>query len=406
MVLPALVSLKNLIKTKSYHIDLPFFRLHYQATACLLLAFCLILTANVLFGETIKCQTRMNANADIKFVDHMCYAIGTYTKYQVISHGQLPGKTNVTFKANPESRYFFTGIPIGLTNGPEIITFWHSYYQYVPLILFVQAVLFYFPHYLWKLWENGIISTICQRLHEHRFAPNEYFDVNYDLVYYIQNVLKFNKSLVYKYYFCHILCMLNLVIQIIVLNRIFNYQFVTYGYMFIKYLFDDDMYGLRPSSPDEVSKEIRQANLNNPLDFVFPKVTSCFFETASQAGKGIDKFYPMCILPLNILHDKFFLLLWFWFLILITFTALQIINDFMFTMLPLFRRYLFAKRFGSGLFSVTADDSCTRQPASLQEVFLLNLVGHNSDKFAFAALLRRLNKDDWTASPSETHSVV
>jgi hypothetical protein len=406
MVLPALVSLKNLIKTKSYHIDLPFFRLHYQATVCLLLAFCLILTAKVLFGETIKCQSRMSPDGNSKFQDNLCYAIGTFTSYKVRTDVKPIDSINVTFLADPNVRYIHTGIPLGTQlRGSNVKVFWHNYYQYVPLILFIQAVFFYFPHYLWKLWENGIIASICKRLHEHRFSPNEYFDNNYDIICYIRNVLKFNKSLVYKYYFCHVLCLLNLLIQIVALNIIFNYQFVTYGYVVIRYMLNKETYGLLPASPNQI-KELQLNNLNNPMDLIFPKVTECYIEVASQAGLETANFRPLCILPLNILHDKFFLLLWFWFVILLVLTAIQIINDFMFTMLPIFRRYLFTKRFGSSLFDVTSDDLYTRSPASLQELFLLNIVGHNTDKFCFSALLRRLNKEDCTASPSENQSVV
>lgn len=402
-MLPALVTLKNLIKTKSYHIDLPFFRLHYQVTVCLLLAFCLILTAKVLFGDTIDC-IRDAKRDDIW--DNACYSIGTYTRYMVDSNGQSNwidnAIANVTFKADKNSRYFYTGLMVGdHKNSKHIRVFWHNYYQYVPILLFIQAVFFYIPHYMWKLWENGTISSVCKRLHDNRFNPTDYFDTNYDIIYYLQSSFKFNRSLVYKYYFCHVLCLLNLVLQIIALNIIFNYQFVSYGYLVVKYLFfDEDIYGLKPVNPETV-EALQQTNLNNPMDLVFPKITACHIELASAAGKATIVMENLCVLPLNILHDKFFLLLWFWFLILIVLTILQIVYDIMFTLLPFFRRNTFTRRYGFSPW-----DSDNHRSSSLAEIFLLDIIGHNSDKFAFSALLRKLNKDDWTASPSESQSVV
>lgn len=380
-MLPALVTLKNLIKTKSYHIDLPFFRLHYQATVCLLLAFCLILTAKVLFGDTIDCM-RDNGQRDA-FWDNVCYSTGTYTRYMVEARGQSNwldnSIANVTFKVNQDSKYIYTGIMLGeYPRSEKIRVFWHTYYQYVPIILFIQAVLFYLPHYLWKLWENGTISSICKRLHENRFTPNEYFNANYDIVYYLEGCFKLNKSLVYKYYFCHVLCLLNLVLQIIALNIIFNYQFVSYGYLVVKYLFfDNDTYGMKAANID-FTLRYQQKSLNSPMDLVFPKITSCHAETAATSGLTTNKMDFMCVLPLNILHDKFFLLLWFWFLILFVLTILQIIYDLLFTMLPSFRCNAW-------------DRGNTR---TLAERFLLDIIEHNSDKFAFTALLKKLKLDD------------
>lgn len=483
-MIPALVSLKNLIKTKSYNIDYPLFRLHYQATVCALLAFCLIITAKILFGDTIDCKSRAESGSS-EFWDNMCYSQGTYTMYAIdrddymaiqqppvtsiekaspeeekgvgaeiagafytFFYGNDPEETvedlrNKLLSANPKEnitqinltkverpfpldilsgteagnylkynfrlvhrslknsaqrkeifspsiRYMYSGIMVPKAYGDiQSTTYWHRYYQYIPIILFLQAVLFYFPHYLWKIWENGIVSSICKQLHDNRFTANEYIDCNYHLIDYLHNCFTLNKTLVYKYFLCHVLLFINLIVQIISLNAIFNNQFITYGLDVFHYLFiDEDIYGLRASNGDNY-------DINDPKDFVFPKVTACTLQVLSQAGGSPNNLQFLCALPLNILHDKFFLLLWFWFLLLGALTVIQIISDAIYTTLPFVRRYLFKRRFGS----------CTT--SSLSELFLLDLIGSNSDKFAFNALLRRLNtKDNWGEVGLEGESLV
>lgn len=35
-------------------------------------------------------------------------------------------------------------------------TLHHTYYQWVPFVLFIQAIMFYMPHYTWKKQEGEI----------------------------------------------------------------------------------------------------------------------------------------------------------------------------------------------------------------------------------------------------------
>lgn len=229
-MLSALASLKGLIKSKQYHIDYPLFRLHYKATVGALLAFSLILTAKVLFGDTIDCSSSVQKRDG--FFDNMCFSQGTFTEYNkhhrpdstpdlLRSSGtrsihQDAVETSQDQNTNTdtedlENRYLFNGIPIAVTPDNKTI-YWHRYYQYIPLILFVQAIFFYFPHYLWKCWENGIISSICKQLHDNRFEAEEFIESSNYIIHYLKNCFHNQKSLVFRYYFCHILLLLNLAI--------------------------------------------------------------------------------------------------------------------------------------------------------------------------------------------------
>lgn len=440
-MISSLVSLKNLVKTKSYHIDYPVFRLHYQVTVSGLLAFCLILSAKLLFGDTIDCQGTVERD---DFIDQTCFSLGTTTKYAVNSGclnktAQRTGATTMVLSAlvanpNPEhanqlfqsnlqqylvqnfrklhrlakdeescySRdvsYIHSGIfPESQATGATTVTYFHSYYRYVPLILFLQAVFFYFPHYLWKIWENGTISSVCKELYENRFSPKEYIDSKYQMIDYLQVCFEINKSLVYKYYFCCVLLMTNLIAQILILNEIFNGHFITYGadFLYYKYI-DKNIYGLKPAGTST------REQVNHPLDYVFPKLTSCTLSTYNNAGGSPDDRQFICVLPLNILHDKFFLILWFWLIILAAITFVQMTFDLVYILFPPLRRYNFESKYGRFL------PNSWNAP-TLTEHFILDLIGQNSDKFAFSTLLKKLNKesDEWNvdSSPSDTASFV
>lgn len=501
-MIPALVSLKSLIKTKSYHIDHPFFRLHYKVTVCLLLGFSLILTAKILFGDTIDCKSKIVNRDD--YYDNVCYSRGTFTMY-AIDHDDLeraihastknaslaslppdsdsvklagitqtmatiqikeervkeklpsitiapPEKDNslqriargfylivfgedddikrpqpVIVQDNHDSndtamrnttnytfipsnfpyhvlaetslgdylkdqwrvihriiknnrmgfsssiRYVYSGVMVPTANSRIYsITYWHRYYQYIPIILLLQAIFFYLPHYLWKNWENGIVTSICKHLHDNRMAPHEYIESNYYLIDYLRTCITLNKSLVYKYFLCHIFLMVNLFAQIIILNAVFNNQFITYGFDVLYYiLIDSDIYGLRGVDGD-------MNDMNNPMDFVFPKVTGCTYREGSMGGGSPDRHEFLCILPLNILHDKMFLMIWFWFVVLAVLTMAQIAYDCLYLFAS---KYLFERRFG-------------KHSASMSELFLLDLIGTNSDKMAFSVLLKKFKKEE------------
>lgn len=444
-----LENLKFLIKTKSYHIDYPLFRLHYQVTASLIFAYCLILSAQVLFGDPIYCRARGDKGAD-KFFDQLCYAQGTYTKYYIEVNdlmgalnestctpiddtqrlpsnssleeaGQITSLLRAPLAASIRSthkflkhkhcfssqvKYVYPGIPVpggadGEYNRVQEYVLHHRYYQYIPVLLFIQAVLFYAPHYLWKMWENGIISSVCKELHDHRFQPLELIQTKLFMVDYIDNCLCRNKSLVYKYFFCQILLLVNLVGQIIWLDSIFNNHFITYGLDSLQFHFvDSDTYGLRGT--DDRSEFSTHSELNNPANLLFPKATACTLEFLSQGGLKTDIRQYLCILPLNIFNDKFYLILWFWFLILMTVTLVQIIFDLVYLTVPILQRYLFDKKFGPYL------SKEKRRRMSLSELFLLDLIGSNSQKYAFAALLKKIDSSATlkSADVPESHSLV
>lgn len=57
----------------------------------------------------------------------------------------------------------------------------------------------------------------------------------------------------------------------------------------------------------------------NPMDQFFPKLTKCWLRSYGPSGSLQIK-DRLCVLPLNIVNEKIFVILWFW-LIILTFVS-------------------------------------------------------------------------------------
>lgn len=61
-----------------------------------------------------------------------------------------------------------------------------------------------------------------------------------------------------------------------------------------------------------------------PLDIVFPKVTKCTFHKYGPSGT-IQQHDALCVMALNIINEKIYIFLWFWFIILAIVTGLGLV---------------------------------------------------------------------------------
>merc|ERR1712179_194176 len=54
---------------------------------------------------------------------------------------------------------------------------------------------------------------------------------------------------------------------------------------------------------------------NDPMNRVFPKVTKCIFQKYGPSG-SLQKHDALCVLSLNIINEKIYIFLYFWFVFL------------------------------------------------------------------------------------------
>merc|ERR1711976_1083536 len=96
----------------------------------------------------------------------------------------------------------------------------------------------------------------------------------------------------------------NVIGQIYFTDRFLGYQFTTYG---------TDVVRMTTLDPKDRA---------DPMNVVFPKVTKCTFRTYGPSGT-LQTHDSLCILALNIINEKIFVFLWFWFVILAVISAIS-----------------------------------------------------------------------------------
>ena len=85
-----------------------------------------------------------------------------------------------------------------------------------------------------------------------------------------------------------------------------------------------------PLSKAPISSQLRMQQLKrdsqqvDPMGYIFPRMTKCTYYDFGSSG-DVQKHDALCLLPLNIINEKIYIALWFWFLILALLTVLVII---------------------------------------------------------------------------------
>ena len=87
------------------------------------------------------------------------------------------------------------------------------------------------------------------------------------------------------------------------MDRFFDGAFLTFGLEVIAFAEQD------------------QEDRLDPLIYVFPRMTKCTFHKFGTSGE-VEKHDALCLLPLNIVNEKVYIFLWFWFILLASITGM------------------------------------------------------------------------------------
>lgn len=342
-------SIRGLLKLDSVSIDNNIFRLHYKATMFVLVAFSILVTQKQYFGDPIDCIVdKIPPN----LMDTYCWIHSTYTipslvdaKPGSVAH---PGVANANQMEDHEIKY-------------------HKYYQWVTLFLYLQAIMFYIPRYLWKVWESGKVKMLVMQLNSPIVDEDSKRERKSMLVNYFSVNLHNHNFYAFKFFLCEVLNFVNVVGQIYFTDRFLGYEFTTYGTRVLSMSEGD--FGTR----------------NDAMDTVFPKVTKCTFRKYGASG-NVETHDGLCVLPLNIFNEKIYIFLWFWFIIVAVISGIGLLYRLA-TFIRPFRQILLRTR--SRLASQEDVEAVSRK-CFIGDWFLLYQLAKNMDPLIYREFITEL----------------
>lgn len=353
--------LKSFFKTNASVIDNSIFRLHYKVTGVILIAFSILVTGRQYIGDPIDCTTKKDDGISEAMMDTFCWVHTTFSlpkswHEEVGSHVIYPGVGN--YRQGDAKVY-------------------HAYYQWVCFVLFLQAILFYIPRYFWKAMEGGKIKNIVLELSS-PILPEETKTKNRTLlVEYLVSNLNNNNFYFICFTLAEILNFVNVVGQIFLMDTFL-------GGLFLKY-------GIRAVEFTEWDWSVRY----DPMIEVFPRLTKCDFYKFGSGG-SVEHFKELCVLPINIINEKIYVFLWFWFVILSVLSGLVLVYRLLIIVWPKSR--LMVSRSRARLANQEYVDAIC-QKCSLGDWFVLHLLSKNLDPLNFkdvvADFARRLEEKNF-----------
>ncbi|KAL3274541.1 hypothetical protein HHI36_015923 [Cryptolaemus montrouzieri] len=371
-------SVKSLIKIEQIHTDNNLFKLHYKFTVIMLIIFSILLTSKQYFGEPISCVTGSKEPQMKEIIELFCWIHGTYIVRDSLNDSNLPGITNENERIVWENRLvkYFKRTFYATSSTTPII--WQKYYQWVCIMFSFQALLFYIPRYVWKTWEGGRIRLLISDLRGPLVTPSWNPESKAKLVRYLMSGKNSHTLYACRFAICEIMNLLNVVFQIYLMD----------WFLMGKFTF----YGIAVNTFDEFS----------PMDEVFPKLTKCMFFKVGPSGtrENIDS---LCILPLNILNEKLFLILWFWLYILLVLSVIGLLYRMCVIYSSSIRSYLLA---GHSRYVGRKQAMQVIREMSYGDFFVLHNVGSNVNPLIFHELIEGIyeymknNRRFYKAHPS------
>ncbi|GAB6026226.1 hypothetical protein CHUAL_012433 [Chamberlinius hualienensis] len=343
----------GLLKASSVNIDNNVCKLHYRATVVLLLAFSLLVTSRQYIGDPIDCMSSGN-QIPKDVLDQFCWISSTFS---------IP----TAFNKQVGRDVPYPGIDKHRPNEQRV---YHQYYQWVCFVLFLQAMMFYIPHYLWKIWEGGRLKALIFDLKCPIVSADSRKEKRELLAdYFVANLHNHNLYFI-KFYITEILNLINVIGQIYFTDKFLGGEFTTFGTKVLQFT------------------ETDQESRIDPMVRIFPRITKCIFHAFGPSG-DVQKHDALCILPINIINEKIYIFLWFWLIILSVITALSFIYRLLIVIFP-HTRFFLLKMHGKILPS--SEIEVITHKSQIGDWFILYQMSKNMEYSIYTEFLSTLGK--------------
>ncbi|XP_051167414.1 innexin inx2-like [Leptopilina boulardi] len=288
-------------------IDNVVFRIYTRATVLFLTLCSALLTFKTYFGNPINCFRTENSNIPIEAINSFCWV--TSTAIVAEKTPGIKGIDNAGLGMRPSQ------------NESDLIE--QQYYKWVCLFLGLQALMFYIPRALWIVWERNIMSFLAKDLAT-PLAQNVWTEEkrNHLTNYFSNSYMNSNNFYAIRFFVCELLNLLNSISQIYFLDLLLNGKFSLLGPAAVTF-----------ATAYDTKKMI------DPLKQIFPLTGKCTLNTYGPSGT-IQYYDAFCILSLNIINEKIFIILWFWLIILCILGTITIIYRLVMFTHPWARIYL------------------------------------------------------------------
>lgn len=355
-------------------------RLNHIWTVVLFIMFALVVSSSQYVGDPIHCWCPTEfSGAYVAYTKSYCWISNTY--YVPMSEG-IP--TDFRTKLDKEI----------------------TYYQWVPVILLFQALLFKIPNIVWHVWNgySGVsldkvavlagdtmlaspderknkISHISIYINRWIESQREY---RYNLLVRIREKIsnifcfcigkRYGTFLTGFYLFVKLLYCVNVIGQFFLLNAFMSDTYSVFGFEVIDHLYNGGEWVESPR---------------------FPRVTLCDFQIRQL--NNIHQWTVQCVLPINLFNEKIFIFIWFWMALVAALTCINFLS-WLYHIVIRENRSRFVRKYLKivGELNTAFDKKLSRKFADeyLRDdgIFVLRVVGKNSSHMVLTDLIQSLWK--------------
>ncbi|CAL4122737.1 unnamed protein product [Meganyctiphanes norvegica] len=279
--------------------DISSFTLTMMRLSMLLtLTGCVLVTARNYIGDNISCITGFK-DQEHKAIENYCFIASTFTIIDLGSdEAPHPGVGPIPIKEECEDGAEDCDTEDNLRR--------HAYYQWVPMVLLLQAAIYYLPKFLWDQRDKGLFKDSIANLDKVSVDKHALKKRIESSAQYFKDSLNTHRNYAVCFLLCEMISFSIAVGNLYFTNTFLGGDFFHFGKHAVHYLTQS------ASSPD------------NPLNEVFPKVTKCTWYKYGASGT-INTHDSMCVLPLNIVNEKTYICLWIVYVATATFTGIVLL---------------------------------------------------------------------------------